>query len=133
MGEKKRTVTHVFMHVGLELQDALLGLLLGDWEVRGSGCSDRVQSVDGGRLQRGKQGLDLRVLGGRGGSKLAKGCTTVCGGEARLSKWPSNCSIISSEERGMAGRRPVGGWVGDAAEMTWAAMARLAEPKESPR
>ena len=32
----------------------------------------------------------------------------------------------------MAGLRPVGDWVGDAAEMPWAAMDRLAEPKESP-
>ena len=53
--------------------------------------------------------------------------------DARLSKWSSNCDIISSEEKGMAGRWPVGGWVGDAAEMPWAAMARLVEPKESPR
>ena len=30
--------------------------------------------------------------------------------EARLLKCPSNCAIISSEEIGMAGYRPVGGW-----------------------
>ena len=53
--------------------------------------------------------------------------------EARLSKEPSNCALISSEERGMAGLRPVGGWVGDAVEMPWEAMDRLAEPKELPR
>ena len=29
--------------------------------------------------------------------------------EARLLKFPSNCAIISSEKRGMAGRQPVGG------------------------
>ena len=52
--------------------------------------------------------------------------------EERLSKWPSKCAIISSEERGMAGLRPVGDWVGDAAEMPWAAMDRLVEPKELP-
>ena len=52
--------------------------------------------------------------------------------EARLLKCPSNCAIISSEERGMAGFLQVGGWVGDAVEMPWVTIARLFEPKESP-
>ena len=133
MGEKKRTVTHVVMHVGLELQDALLGLLLGDWEVRGSGCSDRVQSVDGGGLQRGKQGLDLRVLGGRGGGKVVNSCTTVCGGRGKVVKVAVEmCHHLFRGER-HGGLLASSGWVGDAAEMMCAAMARLTEPKESPR
>ena len=49
--------------------------------------------------------------------------------EEMLSKWPSNCDIISLEDRGVACHQPIGGWVGDAEEMPWAAMARLVEPK----
>ena len=59
MGGTKGTAMPVVVHSGLELQDALLGLFLGDRGGLGSGSSGRVQAVDGGGLQRGKQGLDF--------------------------------------------------------------------------
>ena len=44
--------------------------------------------------------------------------------KARLSKCLSNCAIISLEDRGVAGCRPVGSCMVDAAEMLWVNIAR---------
>ena len=84
MGGTKRTAMPVVVHGGLELQDALLGFFLVDRGGRDSGSSGRVQAVSGGGLQRVKQGLDFRVLGGCGGGKLVKGCTTVFGSRGEV-------------------------------------------------
>ena len=51
MGGTKRTAMPVVVHGSLELQDALLGLFLGDRGGRGSGSSGRVRAVAGGGLQ----------------------------------------------------------------------------------
>ena len=63
-------------------------------------------------------------------SKWSRAAPLFVTAAARLSKWPSNWAIMSSVE---AGPRPVVGWVGNAAVITSAAIARLAEPNESPR
>ena len=51
MGGTKCTAMPVVVHGSLELQDALLGLFLGDRGGRGSGSSGRVRAVAGGGLQ----------------------------------------------------------------------------------
>ena len=118
MGGTKGTAMPVVAHGGLEFLDALLGFFLGGQGCCGSGSSDRVRAVDGVGLQRGEQGIDLQVLGGRGGSELVHGCTTVSGGRGNIVEVHVElCHHIlggerhggSSTIRGMGGHR-----VGDA-------------------
>ena len=104
MGGTKGTAMPVVAHGGLKLQDALLSLFLGDRGVAAVAAAAECEQLMTVAFSKARKELISKYWVVVVEASWSRAASLFVVAEARLSKCPSNCAIISSEERGMAGR-----------------------------